>query len=79
LRSELGGRIETLEKRFDNLLNISLGNDSKLIYIARSVDEALSVKHQTTVRLDAQQKAFDQLMARINRIEDDLHPGGNPA
>ena len=74
LREELSRRIEALERRFENLAPVILSIDARMAAFSRSVDQLLTAHDQTASTLTAQQRAIDQLAARVARIERELHP-----
>jgi chromosome segregation ATPase len=71
---ELSRRIETLERRFEILAPVILSVDTRMGAFTRAVDQLLTTHDQTANTVTAQQRAIDQLVARVTRIERELHP-----
>jgi chromosome segregation ATPase len=70
---ELSRRIETLERRFENLTPVILSIDTRMGAFTRAVDQLLTA-HGETANTVTTQRVIDQLVARVTRIEREIHP-----
>lgn len=69
LRSEIGQRIDAVGERLDNLAPVVISTDARMAAFTRSVDRLIGGHHETAGTLAAQQRAFDQLAARVATLE----------
>jgi CII-binding regulator of phage lambda lysogenization HflD len=74
LRQALTSRMDTLERRFDNQLPIILSIDQRLGALTRQSDRLERDNGAVLSNQAAQQRAFDQLAARVTRLEREIHP-----
>ena len=75
---ELSRRMETLEqrveRRFDILTPAILSVDARIGPFTRVMEQINTGYDQATNTLTAQQRAIDQLSARVAKLERELHP-----
>jgi len=74
LREELSRRMETLEKRFDNLAPVIISLDTRVAAFTRSVDNVLKDHDQTAATLEGIRRAMADLYARVARLEGQKPP-----
>ena len=72
---ELSRRIDAVTERLDTLANAVISIDARQSSLLRAIDKLQTNRDQSDVTMAAQQRAIDQLAARIAKIERELHPG----
>jgi chromosome segregation ATPase len=72
---QLSRRVGTLEERVSNLAPVIISLDARMATFTRSMDRLVGLHDDVAATQAAQQRAIDQLAARITRIEKELHPG----
>jgi uncharacterized coiled-coil protein SlyX len=77
LRGELTRRMEALERRFELQAPVILsidariaGIDARIAGLTRAIDQVIGAHDQSAGSAAAQQRAIDQLAARIKALED---------
>jgi hypothetical protein len=69
-RAELTARLETIERRFDNQLNIVLSIGQRMSGLTRWSDRVERDTGAYLLTQAAQQRAIDQLTARLKALEE---------
>ena len=69
LHTELTGRMDTLERRFDTLTPVIFSLDTRMAAFTRGVDQLITANGQTAGTFAAQQRAIDQLAAEVAELK----------